>query len=221
LTFELSKSNVNKNPFVGLYARTSDELIVSSPRAPKKFVSLCEETLGAKALNILVNESPFIGVYLSLNSNGCVLPALADEKEVKALERELSVCVLSTNHAPGNTVLCNDSAALVSKAIEAEDCDRIKNALGVKVLHQSFAGMPAFASTTTVTNQGFYAYNDLNDAEFEHLKKLFEVNGLNGSTNYGTPFNSLSIVANSKGAVIGDLSSGVETQRVFEALSGD
>jgi len=221
LSFKLVKSNVNNNPFVGLYAKASDELVVVSPRVSKRFVSLCEETLGAKSLSVFVDQSPLIGIYVAMNSRGCVLPAFASEREVRALEREFSVCVLSSNHAPGNTILCNDRAALVSRAVGAGDCDRIREALGVKVLHQSFAGMSAFASTTVVTNKGFYAYNDLNDTEFEHLKVLFGVNGLNGTTSFGTPFNSLSLIANSKGAVIGDLSSGVETQRVFEALSGD
>lgn len=222
MSFNLVKSTVENNPFVGLYVKTNEDLLIVSPRVSKQFTSLAEEALGTtKTISILVDESPILGVYLALNSNGCILPAFASEKEVKALERELSVCVLSSNYAPGNTILCNDKAALVSEAISEEDVDEIKSALGVKVVHQSFANMKAFASTTTMTNNGFYTYNELNDLEFEHLKKLFEVNGLNGTTNFGTPFNALSLIANSKGAILGELSSGVETQRVYEALAGD
>ena len=175
-----------------------------------------------EVLRLMIDESPYLGLFLALNSNGCVLPKLASDSEIKALKKAgLNVCVLDSPFSPGNTILCNDYAALLSKHMPKEDAARVSDALGVEVLQQEFGGVPAFASTSVATNSGLYTYNELTSVEVAHLKTLFKVHAMIGTTNLGVPFNGLSLIANSKGGVVGSKSTGVETQRVYEALSGD
>jgi len=220
VTFRIARTNVNKNPFIGLFMRANDSILLVSPRLQAATIKEAAGILDVKPLSIFVDESPYLGLFSALNSNGCVLPRLCTERETRALKKAgLNVCSLASPHAPGNTILCNDNAALASPAIPKKEAKRAADALGVEVLQQSFGGLASFAATSAVTNRGLLTYNDLTEAELKHLEKLFKVHAVIGTTNFGVPYNSLSVVANSRGALAGDKCTGFEMQRVFEAFS--
>jgi len=151
--------------------------------------------------------------------NLCLYRELTRAIQASRKKAGLNVCSLASPHAPGNTILCNDNAALASPAIPKKEAKRAADALGVEVLQQSFGGLASFAATSAVTNRGLLTYNDLTEAELKHLEKLFKVHAVIGTTNFGVPYNSLSVVANSRGALAGDKCTGFEMQRVFEAFS--
>lgn len=220
MTFRLVKASVNRNPFVGLFCRANDELAIVSPRLDKRFVEHACAALSARPVEVFIDSSPYLGVLIALNSKGCVTYQRASEREVKTLKKAgLNVCLLSSPCAPGNTVLCNDRAAVISPKIPRKEAGRVADALGVEVFQQAFGGLQCFAATSVVTNKGLYAYNELSEVEFKHLEKLFKVRGMIGTSNFGVPYNSLGIVANSHGSLAGDLTTGFEIQRIYEALA--
>ncbi|MFA4946667.1 MAG: translation initiation factor IF-6 [Candidatus Micrarchaeia archaeon] len=220
MDYKLIKENVDKNPFLGLFLRASEKHLLAPPRLPKHYVDRLAEALGVAPVRFFVDESPYLGLFVTLNSKGCVLPKMAGGRERSILkEAGLNVVVLSTPHAPGNTILCNDHAALLSPGISKKDVAEITDALGVEVHQQPFAGRPAFAATSVATNKGVYTYNELSEVEVKFLEKIFGVPAMIGTSNFGVPFNSLSIIANSRGAIIGDHTTGYEAQRIYEALA--
>lgn len=222
MSFHLIKGSINSNPFAGLFARANEDLLIVPPRVPEKKTKEFAEALGVEPLHLMINDSPYLGLFIALNSKGCVLPRLSEESEAKALKKAgLNVCVLDSPLSPGNTIMCNDKAVLLSPRMPKPEANRISDALGVEAFQQEFGGIPAFASTSVVTNAGLYAYNELTDVELKHLEKLFGVHALIGTTNFGVPFNALALIANTKGAIAGSMTTGVETQRIYEALSGD
>ena len=206
------------NPFIGLYARASDRLTIMAGNCHAKLVDAAREALGTPVEKTFISESHLVGIYTAMNSNGVILPSTS--KEEKLFKKHgLNVYKLDT-YAPGNTIVCNDKACLTSTHIPSAAAKKIGDALGVEVFTQRFSGLGSAATTSALTNKGILAYNELTETELKHLAKMFGVYASVGTTNFGVPFNSLGIVANSNGALVGRDTTGYEMQRIYETLFG-
>ena len=69
-----------------------------------------------------------------------------------------------------------------------------------------------------VTNKGCLCHPKVTDEEKNLLKKVFDVNVMIGTVNHGVPMIGSGLVANTKGAIIGNLTTGIEMGRIEEAL---
>ncbi|NYZ75382.1 translation initiation factor IF-6 [Candidatus Micrarchaeota archaeon] len=211
--------SLQKNPFLGLFFRASDKLLLCPKSAPHKTVSPMVEALGVEPVHLFVDQSPLIGLLSAMNAHGVVLPDFSEKEEQEILKkRGLNVMKLAC-FAPGNNILVNDSAALVSPAIPARDVKRIGDCFGVEVLQTKIAGFNTIGALNIVTNKGFFACNEASDEELKQLEKIFKVSAGKGTANLGSPCNGLSLTANSKGAAVGEMTTGFEVQRVYDALS--
>ena len=221
--FEILKAGVNKNPFVGLFLKTNSTTTFVPKTSPKKFCALCETVFGTRVAGLFVDESPFLGIFTALNDVGMVFPAFASDDEL-ALARKtgLNACRLEGPLTPGNVLLANNKACLASPALTTKDASTVSDCLGVEVVQQAIAGVETVGASSVATDKGILAYNEATETELKFLKKTFKVgNAVNSSTNLGMPFNGLSVVANAKGALIGELTTGFEVQHVFQAFSSD
>ena len=208
------------NPYVGLYAKVSDKLCIIPRGAPDKF------TKGASALDVpllrtSVDGSPYVGLYMAMNSNGIIAPAFSSKDERAELDAAgLNTATLRDSRfsALGNNVACNDRGALVNPDMHHEDVLLIEQILGVPVKQGAVAGYHTPGSCLVVTNKGWLAHNRITEEEAGMLEELFGVPGTNGTTNMGSAFVGIGAVANSKGAIVGESSSGFEESRITEAL---
>ncbi|MGB9577033.1 MAG: translation initiation factor IF-6 [Candidatus Micrarchaeia archaeon] len=217
--FSIVRASVYKNPFIGLYFKASDGLLLAARNAPAKTVELAEEVLRVRSVRLFVRQSPLVGVFAAMNSTGVVLSDSAEAEERALLKKEgLNVCTLKA-FAPGNNVLCNDKAALLNPAIHPSDARRIGDCLGVEVFQQPITSRGVVGSLNVVTNKGLLAFNEVTDVEFKRLIQIFGVHGARGTSNMGSVCNAFGVVANTNGALVGQLTSGFEVQRVYEALS--
>ncbi len=132
-----------------------------------------------------------------------------------------NVYALKSSLAPGNVLLVNNKVGLASTEVPPAELKAIGECLDITVHQHALSGMHTLGAMNVLTDKGLFAYNDVTDVEFKFMEKLFDVRGTNGTTNNGVPFNAFGVVANSKGALVGDLTSGFETQRVYEALNGE
>ena len=69
-----------------------------------------------------------------------------------------------------------------------------------------------------VTNKGLLCHPKTTDDEINHLKKVFKVDVMIGTINHGVPAIGSGLIANTKGAVVGSLTTGIEMGRIEEAL---
>jgi len=208
------------NPFIGLYLRASDRLVLCPPTISSKLLEQLEDALAVPVLKLFINSSPLLGLFSAMNSNGVVLPSFADGDEKKALRMAgLNVCTME-RLSPGNNLVANDRAAVAAARVSRTDLRKLSDCLGVEVHHPRFADFP-LATSTVVTNKGLLAYNELTGLELKKLEAIFGVKGANCTCNMGVYFNSLGVVANSNGAIVGSQTSGFEMQRIYEALGGD
>ncbi len=221
----IAKTSLNKNPFIGLFVRASDELLILPPAFPEKLRTIALETLGTqRVVETTLCNSNLVGLFCVLNKTGAVISPFCDDKE----EATLRKAGLNVTRAPdafaavGNDILCNDRTAFVHARMPRPDAQRIGDALGVEVHQQHFSCGGTIGAANVVTNAGLLAHNELTDVEIKRLEGAFGVHGDRGTTNLGNPFNALSVVANARGALVGELTSGFELQRVYQSLfSGD
>ncbi len=213
---------MRKNPFIGLYFRANDDFLFAPRTMTAKLEAAAEAALEVPIIKASVNQSELLGLFAAMNKTGCVLPSFAEDDEVAVFRKAgLNVLQISSHYACGNNILCNDKAALVHYAMPKNEIKRIADTLGVEVFpHESLSRIQTVGAANVVTNKGLVAYNDITDVELRKLEKVFGVQGQNATCNMGVPYVGIGIVANSKGALVGEMTSGFEVQRIYESLFG-
>jgi len=162
-----------------------------------------------------------IGLFSAMNNNGIVIPHITYDKEIKNIKKELdiNVCTIETKHtAIGNIIACNDNGAIVSKEIEDYNIKKIEDCLGVEVIPMRISNYNTLGSMCIATNNGFLVYNDIDDDEMEILEKIFKVEGINTTVNFGFQFPSYGVVANTKNCLVGSSTTGIESMRIERGL---
>ncbi len=222
MTFQIQKANFYKNPFIGLYLRTNDRHTLMARNAPAKLKTQAESALRTAPIELYINQSPLVGLFCVLNNHGVVFAAGSEAEEKAVLKKHgYNIYTLKSSLAPGNVLLCNNRVGLISTELPPAELKPIAECLGIELHQQHLSGMHTIGATNVLTDKGLFAYNDVTDVEFKHMEKLFHVRGTNGTSNNGVPFNGFGVVANTGGALVGDLTSGFEIQRIYEALNGE
>lgn len=214
---------MHKNPFVGLFFKANDDLVLVPKALGSKFTETIQNTLGTTPVHISISQSDLMGIFVAMNSNGCVVPSFIEDDELAALRKAgLNVAMIDSHQACGNCILCNDHAAVLHPTISKPEAKKVSDALGVEALaHDLLSKISTVGAVNVVTNKGLLAYNEMPEVELKKLERLFKVKGNVGTCNMGVPFVGMGVVANSKGALVGHATSGFEVQRVYEALFGD
>ncbi|OIO22820.1 hypothetical protein AUJ65_05360 [Candidatus Micrarchaeota archaeon CG1_02_51_15] len=214
----VARLSLQKNPFIGLFLRASERLVLCSKHAPQNFVETVSKALEVKAVRLFVDQSPLVGLLAVMNSNGVILPDFAEAEEIRLLKKEgLNVSRLAC-FAPGNNILANDRAALVSPLVPRKNVRTIADCLGVEVFQHTIAGINTVGSSNVVTNKGVFACNDASETDLKFLRKVFKAQIGKGTANLGSSCSGLCMAANSKGAAVGSLTTGFELQRIYDAF---
>jgi translation initiation factor 6 len=121
-------------------------------------------------------------------------------------------------NAAGNDILANDYGALVHPELKTTTIKQISNILGVPVQKGTIASLGTVGMAAVVTNKGCLCHPKATDEERQQLKKVFDVDVMIGTVNHGFPMIGSGLVANTKGAIIGNMTTGIEMGRIEEAL---
>ena len=216
----LSKKNLMKNPNIGLYALATDEVCLLPSFSREKDVEEFSEVLGVPVVTARVAGSSLIGAFVAGNSQGVIVPWIVQEDEVSRL-KEAGIDVLVVKDrvtALGNLVAANDRGAIISESVSKRTAQEIAEFLGVDFVHRNLAGMEVVGAAVAVTNKGFLAHPSISEEELSLLKDLFKVEGDTTTVNFGDPFVRTGIVANSKGAIVGEDTSPVELLKIESVL---
>ena len=214
------------NPFIGFYARTNNSVTLISVSAPEKF-SRMGDILGTKIVSTIISECPLIGLYCVMNSKGVLISNVVDEREIDRLKEalreagsDINVARFKSNFtAIGNNIAVNDKGALINPDMANDTTAKeIADVLEVDIEARTIAGYKTVGAAVAATNKGFLAHPHISEDEANALKSLFGVDGGVGTVNGGMPFASLGIVANDKGVVFGESTTGFELHRIEESL---
>lgn len=212
-------SRYGGNPNLGVFAVTNESLCIVAADASPEFVNTLEGTLGVETLMATVAGSFVVGSLVAMNSNGAVVSGLSDPFEVKRIEEHIPCTVLSdSQNAAGNNILVNDKGAIVNPQYGPETVKSISDALGVECVSSPIAGCNTPGSVCAVTNKGCICHLDASEEELALISDVMGVEVVKTSINHGSRIVGAGLVANSKGAVIGDDTTPIEMGRIEEGL---
>ena len=161
-----------------------------------------------------------VGSLVAMNSNGAVLSGLAEESEVEVIRKCLPVLLLPDQYnAAGNNILVNDNGAVVNPEMDDRTAEKVAEILNVEVVKASVAGCNTVGSVCRCTNKGCVCSTDATDDEVEILREVLKVDVQRSTVNHGSKYIGAGILANSKGALVGDETTPIEMGRIEDGLS--
>ncbi|KAA0007522.1 MAG: translation initiation factor IF-6 [Thermoplasmata archaeon] len=210
----------DRNPHIGIFGKANDDVIFLRKNLLKSVKKRVAKTLNAEIVEISISTSSIIGSLLALNSHGAVITSETDEETIEQIKNEgLSVFVMQDKHnAAGNNILVNDKGALVHPEIRRYNIKQMEKVFGVPVKTGTIAGLKTVGMAAAVTNKGLLCHPKIEEKERELLESLFDVDVMVGTVNHGVPLIGSGLLANSHGAIVGTLTTGIEMGRIEEAL---
>ena len=210
----------NENPNVGVFCRTNDNVAFIRKGLSKKVKKKIISTIDVELVELSIADATIVGSLLAFNSKGAVVTDFVDVDAIKVIKDQgFDVCVISDKlNAAGNDILVNDHGALAHPDLEKESLKEIEATLKVPVSRGTIGSLKTVGMAAVVTNRGLLCHPKVSDEEKRLLEKVFDVNVMIGTVNHGYPVIGSGLVANTKGAIIGKLTTGIEMGRIEEAL---
>ncbi len=211
----LQKHAIESHPYIGVFSTVSEDLVVVPPIDSEVF----EDVLGCPVVKTTVGGTRVNGALMDINSEGAVVSDIIEEREIEKLIEYTNVTVIpDMNNALGNNILLNDNGALIHPDFEEKTKEAIETELDIKVAKGTIAGISMVGSVAVATNKGVLCHPQASDKEIEKLEEVFDVPVSKGTANHGSGWIGTCLVANSKGAVIGNQTTPIEMGRIEEGL---
>jgi len=211
----------NENPNVGVLCRTNENVAFIQKRLTKKVKKKIISALDVTLVELSIADANIVGSLLTINSNGAIVTDLIDAVDIKIIEDQgLDVFVIEDKiNAAGNDILINDTGALVHPHLKDETLKEIEDVLKVPVHRGTIGSLDIVGMAAVVTNKGLLCHPKVTPDEKRQLEKIFNVSVMIGTVNHGVPLIGSGLVANTKGAIVGNLTTGIELGRIEEALN--
>ena len=213
-------THFNENPNVGVFFRANNNVAFIRKGLPKKVKKKITSVLDVNLVELSIADATIIGSLLTFNSNGAVVTDFIDIDAVKIIKNQgLDICIINDNfNAAGNNILVNDNGALVHPDLKDKSLKEIEKTLNVSVHRGTIGSLKTVGMAAVVTNKGLLCHPKVTDEEKGVLEDVFDVDVMIGTVNHGSPVIGSGLVANTKGAIIGNLTTGIEMGRIEEAL---
>jgi translation initiation factor 6 len=213
------KLNISGSPVLGVFAACTDELVFVPGNTSPETIKDLEESLGVVAVSSLVGGSSIVGSLLKGNCRSVVVAGLIYDKELRALRKHTKAAKLTGElNAAGNLILANDTAAIVHPDLSDKSVGIIKKALDVDVKRGTIGGLKTVGMAGIATNKGVLVHPKSTPSEIRVIEELFNLPVDIGTVNFGSPLVGSGILANSKGYVVGEETTGPEISRIEDTL---
>ncbi|MDP2767855.1 MAG: translation initiation factor IF-6 [Candidatus Methanoperedens sp.] len=211
--------NISGSPVLGVFAACTEELVFVPHDTPDETLKELEESLGVTAHRSSVSGSSIIGSLLRGNSRGVAVAGFIMDKELRAIRKHIKAARLTEElNAAGNLILANDTAALVHPDLSDKSIGIIKKTLGVDVKRGTIGGLKTVGMAGIATNKGVLVHPKSSPAEIGIIEELFALPVDIGTVNFGSPLVGSGLLANSKGYVAGEDTTGPEISRIEDTL---
>lgn len=213
------KLNISGSPVLGVFAACTDELVFVPGNTSPETIKDLEESLGVVAVSSYVGGSSIVGSLLRGNSRGVIVAGFVYDKELRALRKHTKAAKLTGGlNAAGNLILANDTAAIVHPDLSDKSVGIIKKYLEVDVKRGTIGGLKTVGMAGIATNKGVLVHPKSSPSEIGVIEELFNLPVEIGTVNFGSPLVGSGILANSKGYVVGEDTTGPEISRIEDAL---
>lgn len=211
----------NENPNLGVYCRANENVAFIQKGLSTKIKKKIIKALDVKIVELTIADSTIIGSLLAMNSKGAVVTDLVDRQSLTIIEEQgLNIYIIDEKiNAAGNDILVNDYGALVHPDFRNKTIKKIEETLQVPVHKGIIANIDTVGMAAVATNKGLLCHPKTTTKEISFLNEIFNVEAMIGTVNHGVPLIGSGLVANTKGAIIGNLTTGIELGRIEEALN--
>ncbi|MBA3045371.1 MAG: translation initiation factor IF-6 [Candidatus Thermoplasmatota archaeon] len=216
----LGKAMIFGNPYVGVFCAANENVGLVPFATESAFPDMVKKFLGIEhAIRMSVDGCSTLGALVRMNSNGAVVSQSISEEEVRKIGRVIKVTKIAQRHnAMGNNVLANDNGALVHPEFDDRTIDLISKALKVPVERGTIAGYSTVGSSAVATNKGIICHPHTSSYEMEIMEQTLGVKAQLCTANYGTGQVGACMIANTKGALVGETTTPIELGKVEEGL---
>lgn len=216
----LKRMNIGGSPNLGVYISVTDEIAI----VPLNISELMEDSI-SEALNVEIIKSSIAGSNLNGalvagNSNGLIVSPYTLDKEIDFLKsKNINVSKVPDKYtAIGNIIALNDYGAIVTPLLSDKSVEVIEKSLEINVERLSIANSNIIGSLTIATNKGALLHRDSSEAEIDFVEDVLEVSADIGTVGRGISLVGACSIANSKGAITAENTTGPEMVRLEESL---
>ncbi len=204
---------------LGVFATCTENFVFVPPDISEETLKDLEVSLGVTGIRTSIGGSSIVGSLIGGNSNGIIAAGFILDREIRKIRKYSSAARLSGElNASGNLILANDNAALVHPDLSDKAVGVIKKVLGVDIRKGTIAGLKTVGMAGIATNRGVLVHPKATGSEIAVLEEHFKLPVDIGTVNFGSPLVGSGMLANSKGYVAGEETTGPEITRIEDAL---
>lgn len=204
---------------IGLYIRLTENSAIVGVN-DKTTIDLLKEKLGVDVVVTTIGGSELVGVLAAANSNGLVVSQYVLDREMKELERFFdNINVVETNmNCFGNILCLNDYGGIVHPDANPELVSKFEEVFEVPIVPGTVGGIKTIGMAAAVSNIGGLLNPNSNEWEIKKVNKTLKIEAVTGTVNYGSDMVGTGIVANSRGYLAGEDTTGFELGVIEESL---
>ncbi len=221
MTVELAQFAGNIN--IGLYSVTTDNYSLVADNLPDKFKETLYRALKTEIFSFNFDPT-IIGALIKGNEKGLVLSSIISqdiEIQLKNTFPNLRVTRYDFDYfALGNLILTTNKVSILSPLIPKTTRDSIGETLDTEIVPLKLNNSDLIGSLVITNTLGAIASPLItNSDELDNILDILSLKKVDTSTvNRGAQFPSSGIICNSKGALLGQNSTGIETIAITNAL---
>lgn len=213
--------DIYRSPNIGVFLKANDKFILVPKGLAQTKTDKLAHNLEVHAIHASVGGSRLLGPLISMNNRGVLVSRNVEDYEMKEIASGTGLNVErfgSRYTAVGNLVAGNDRGTIASRILGPEDIKQVRDVMGTEVEVMSINEYFQVGSMIVPTNRGAAVHPNLNDVQTERIGRILQVEAYPTSVNGGVPYVASGLVANSKNAIAGDLTTGPELMFMTRAL---
>jgi len=212
---------IYRSPNVGIFLRGNDKFLLAPKGIAGTKSKMLADDLKVEPCFVSIDGTRLLGPLAVMNNKGIMVTRMVEDYEVKEISSKTGLPVArfdSKLTAIGNLVAANDKGAVVSPVLDSKAVSQVRDVLDVEVLTLTIDDYVQVGALIVATNSGAAVYPKLSEKEVQEVGEVFGVEAYPASINGGIPFLSSGLVANSRNAVVGNLTTGPELIFLTKAL---
>jgi translation initiation factor 6 len=210
------------DPNIGLFLVSTDKFTLVSAEITNNTKKTLESVLKVPVIKINF-DTKIIGALITANNNGIIASHLIHDNTIDEIKEQLSDIniekIRSGYFAMGNLIAGTNRQTLVSPIIDRKERLMIKDVLDTELITTRLAGSDLVGSLLKITNEGGVISPIVDDEEeIDNLNSMLKLELESSTVNRGFQFPSGGVEANSSGAILGNLTTGIESIAISRGL---
>jgi len=214
--------DIYRSPNIGIFLKANDRTILVPKGIAGSKAEKLSTDLAVTPCFASVGGTRLMGPLVVMNNKGVLASRMIEDYEVEEIASTTGLRVerlQSRYTAVGNLVAANDHGAVVSPLLEHQAVKQVQEVLGTETLTITVGEYYQVGAMVLATNSGAAVSPNATEAEGDAIGKILRVDASASSVNGGIPFTASGVVANSRNAVAGYLTTGPELVFLTRALN--